>query len=170
MCLQILYRLICDSGVTLGVLIGYAAFVCCVLHLESRCEEVICVGHFLGGALKQMNTLFPLKKRSVLIGNYSRKYSSIFILRQDLGHAVAILLMLLVRLFSQSRKNKESLIMYVQFLAWWVCDERSWQIRFCTMVGWGLMVLLSFWCLHNHLKMKDKIQNWREDGKNLNGI
>lgn len=73
-CLQILCSLICDSGVLLGVLIGvecllpsYAAY--CILNLTVR--KSYCVGHFLGGALKQMNTFFPLNKRSVFTGNYS---------------------------------------------------------------------------------------------------
>ena len=71
---QILYRLICDFGVTLGVLTGvecllplYAAH--CILNLAVR--KSYCMGHILGGTLKQMNTFFPLNKRSVFAGNYN---------------------------------------------------------------------------------------------------
>lgn len=41
----------------------------CILNLTVR--KSYCMGCFLGGSLKQMNTFFPLNKRSVFTGSYS---------------------------------------------------------------------------------------------------
>lgn len=58
------------------------------------------------------------------------------------------------------RKKKELVVILLSF-----CFYQSGRSSSVWMIGWSLMVLLSFWSLHTHLKIGNQVQNWREGWK-----
>lgn len=98
------------------------------------CEEILLRGSFLGGALGEH--FFPLNNRNVIIGNYSSPpypKARSRMCCHSLSHAFRY------GCLASLRKNKKMVVMYAQFLLYQSGRSNSIQV-----VGWSLMVLLSF--------------------------